>query len=172
MSVDPRYPIGPFWEPQTVTAGQREAWLGDIEALPGLLREAVSGLTEAQLDQPYREGGWTIRQLVHHLADSHMHSYLRCKFAQTMENPTITPYDEAVWALMADAASAPVELSLRLIECLHARWCRWFRSLEEKDFDRTLLHPESGQLTLSTMLALYAWHGRHHLAHIRNAPRK
>ena len=170
MSLDARYPIGKFSRPSSIAKEPREPWLRDLEQFPALLRAAVDGLDEAQLDTPYREGGWTIRQVVHHVADSHMHSYIRCKFALSMENPTIMPYAEEVWAEYADAARAPVELSLRLLECLHARWTMWLRSLGEEDFGRTLVHPENGPMTLGVVVALYAWHGRHHLAHVLQAP--
>lgn len=170
MSLDPRYPIGKFAKPAQITPAQREAWLADIEQFPALLREAVAGMTEAQLETPYREGGWTIRQLVHHVADSHTHSYIRCKFALSMDNPTIMPYDEAIWATFEDASHAPVEWSLRLLESLHARWTMWLRSITPSDFDRTYSHPQYGPMTLGIALAMYSWHGRHHLAHIHNAP--
>lgn len=170
MSLDPRYPIGPYVRPTEVTPALREAWLRDIEQFPAQLREAVTGLTEDQWNTPYREGGWTIRQLVHHVADSHTHSYIRSKFAMSMDNPTIMPYDEAVWAEFADGAHAPVELSLRMIECLHARWTMFLRALKPEDFDRRYSHPQYGPMTLGIMLAMYSWHGKHHLAHIQNAP--
>ncbi|MBL8177279.1 MAG: putative metal-dependent hydrolase [Bryobacterales bacterium] len=170
MPLDPRYPIGQYVRPAEITSDLRERWLSDIEQLPAQLREAVAGMTDAQLDTPYREGGWTIRQVVHHVVDSHIHSYIRCKFAMSMDNPTIMPYDEAAWACFADGAHAPVELSLRLLEALHARWTMFLRALRPEDFDRRYSHPEYGPMTLSIMLAMYSWHGRHHLAHIHNAP--
>ncbi|MBS1830419.1 MAG: putative metal-dependent hydrolase [Acidobacteria bacterium] len=169
MSLDPRYPIGKFSRPATITPELCEEWLSDIEQFPALMRQAVTGLSETELDTPYREGGWTIRQVVHHVADSHMHSYIRCKFALSMDNPTIMPYDEAVWAEYSDGAGAPVELSLRLLESLHARWTMWLRSLREGDLQRTLVHPENGPMTVAGVMALYSWHGRHHLQHVLNA---
>ncbi|MBI4910837.1 MAG: putative metal-dependent hydrolase [Acidobacteria bacterium] len=164
--TDPRYPVGNFELPQEITPKLRAAWLEEIANLPSLLRSSVRGLSPSQLDTPYREGGWTVRQVVHHLADSHMHSYIRCKFALSMDNPTIMPYDEAVWAQFEDGAREDVELSLQLITSLHARWIRFLRSLDGPGYARTLLHPENGPMTIDTMISLYAWHGRHHLAHI------
>jgi uncharacterized damage-inducible protein DinB len=163
---DPRYPIGKFSRPAAISASQREEFLRDIEDLPSNMQRAVTGLTEEQLDTPYRDGGWTLRQVVHHVADSHMHSYIRCKFAKSMENPTIMPYDEQIWAEYDDGANAPVEVSLALISSLHNRWARWLRSLPESDFERTLVHPENGPMTLDMVMALYSWHSRHHTAHI------
>jgi uncharacterized damage-inducible protein DinB len=166
--MDLRYPIGkPDWKSPMADAHRASA-LRDIEALPGQLRAAVEGLSEAQLDTPYREGGWTIRQVVHHLADSHINSYLRVRFALTQENPTIMPYPEALWAELEDARCAPVELSLRLLEGLHARWHRLLAGLDEAGRARTMIHPENGAMTVEQVIALYAWHGRHHLAHIQN----
>jgi uncharacterized damage-inducible protein DinB len=166
MSTDPRYPLGRFAPPESYTPALRESFLTDIEQLPLLLRRAVEGLTEEQMNTPYREGGWTLRQVVHHVADSHLHSYIRCKFAKSMENPTIMPYDEQVWATFEDASQEPVEVSLTLLASLHRRWARWLRSLAPADFDCTLMHPENGPMTLDKVLALYSWHGRHHTAHI------
>lgn len=167
MQNDLRYPIGQFQRPDNFSLQQRSAFLERIAQTPANLAQAVGGLNSPQLDTPYREGGWTLRQVVHHVADSHMHSYIRTKFAVAEEHPAIKPYDEAIWADFDDAAAAPVEVSLTLLEQLHNRWVRWFRSLPEKAFQRTLLHPENGVMTLDLIVALYAWHGDHHTAHIR-----
>jgi uncharacterized damage-inducible protein DinB len=132
------------------------------------LRSAVADLNEDQLATPYRPGGWNVRQVVHHLPDSHLNSYIRFRLALTEDNPVVKPYQEAAWAELHDARSAPIELSLALLESLHQRWALLLRSLSERDFARTFQHPELGQLTLAWNLGLYAWHGRHHLAHITN----
>ncbi|HLI30711.1 MAG TPA: putative metal-dependent hydrolase, partial [Terriglobia bacterium] len=137
-----------------------------IEEVPARLRAAVKGLSDAQLDTPYREGGWTVRQVVHHLADSHMNSYVRFRLALTESEPTIKTYDQTRWAELRDARTAPVEPSLALLESLHKRWVLLLKSLEAADFSRTFRHPDRGTMTLDQNLALYAWHGRHHVAHI------
>lgn len=167
--ADPRFPIGPFSYPQSVSAEDRESFLARIEAVPGRLRAVVSGLSDAQLDQPYRTGGWTVRQVVHHIPDSHMNSYIRFKWALTEDTPLIKPYDEKAWALLPDTFAAPPETSLRLLENLHSRWAALLRSLTEEQWGRTMLHPVNGPLRLDQALALYAWHGDHHIAHIQNA---
>jgi hypothetical protein len=169
--MDLQYPIGKFaWnrsgEGSRASEEERQQWLADIEATPARLRAAVAGLTEAQLDTPYRPGGWTVRQVVHHFADSHMNSYVRFRLALTEDEPTIKPYDEALWANLRDARTAPTELSLTLLDALHQRWVMLLRSLKPEDFSRTLKHPELGNVTLEKYLALYAWHGKHHVAHI------
>ncbi|MEK3780129.1 YfiT family bacillithiol transferase [Paenibacillus sp. FSL R5-0810] len=165
--MDLRYPIGPFaWE-GTATAEQRESWISDIEKLPSMLSAAVQGLSEEQLGLPYREGGWSIRQVVHHLADSHMNSYIRFKLALTEDNPTIKPYDEQKWAMMQDAPLVNVQVSLSLIEGLHARWTAVLNAMTPSDFDRTFYHPESHKtMSLYYATGMYAWHGKHHTAHI------
>ena len=161
-----RYPIGEFVVPDEVTKAQRETWLEEVAQLPKRLRTAVEELSEAQLDTPYRPGGWTVRQVAHHLPDSHLNSYTRFKLALTEENPTIRPYDEVGWAELGDS-SAPVEVSLALLDALHERWVVLLESLSERDWQRTFMHPASKQtLTLEQSLANYAWHGEHHLAHI------
>jgi hypothetical protein len=165
---DLRYPIGPFQKPDTISAADRAEWLDQLAELPALLRSAVTALPEGGLDRPYREGGWTARQVVHHVADSHLNSYVRFRLALTEDRPVIRPYDEAAWAVLADAATAPVDLSLSLLGALHLRWVTLLRSLDEEQWQRRLVHPVSGEFDLATMLALYAWHGRHHLAHIRS----
>lgn len=168
--TDPRYPIGKFSYAGTLTVAAREACIGDIAGLPAQLRSATGNLSDAALDTPYRAGGWSVRQVVHHLADSHMHAYARCKFGLTESNPAILAYDEATWAGLADARTLPVGASLSLLDGLHARWSTLLRSLDNADWQRTYVHPEKGSVTLDRTLALYAWHGRHHLAHIQNAP--
>jgi uncharacterized damage-inducible protein DinB len=166
MSEDLRYPVGRFKREGAATYAQREHWIQEIEQAPARLRAAVDGLSDARLDTPYREGGWTIRQVVHHLPDSHMNAYVRFRLALTEDNPTIKPYDQSRWAELEDAKRAPIAPSLALLEGLHARWAVLLRSIGADDFARTLEHPEHGTLTLDHLLAMYAWHGRHHLAHI------
>jgi hypothetical protein len=164
---DPRYPIGPFRFEGHADQRQREQWIAEIAAAPGYLRAAVAGLLPQQLDTPYRDKGWTVRQVVHHVPDSHLNAYTRIKLALTEDEPTIKPYDEARWAELPDARTAPLELSLTLLECLHRRWVLLLRELGPGDFDRRFWHPEHGRsITLNEVLALYAWHGRHHVAHI------
>ncbi len=164
--MDLRYPIGHFERPSTITDALRAQWVGELAAAPARFREAVRGLTDEQLDTPYRPEGWTVRQVIHHVPDSHLNCYVRFRLALTEENPLIKPYDEAQWALLDDAANAPVEVSLRLLEALHERWVRLIRSLPEAAFARTYRHPERGTMDLDTTVALYAWHTRHHAAHI------
>lgn len=162
---DLRYPIGRFSPPGASTPELRAAQIYTLRELPERLSAAVAGLSDAQLDTPYRDGGWTVRQLVHHLADSHANSYIRFKLALTEEWPTIKPYDEAAWARLSDSA-LPIEGSLVLIEALHGRWVSLLESLSEEDFQRGYNHPETGRQTLATVLALYDWHSRHHTAHL------
>jgi hypothetical protein len=161
-----RYPIGRFRPRPGLSGSGRRALIDDIAALPAAVRTAVSGLTAEQQDTPYRSGGWTVRQVVHHLADSHVNSYVRFKLAVTEDEPEITTYDEAAWAELADAMGEDVEVSLLLLESLHRRWTHFLWSLGPEAFDRAIRHPELGRVTLETNLQLYAWHGRHHLAHI------
>src|SRR5216684_1433844 len=163
---DPRYPIGKFERRDQLSAAERRTMIEQIAATPTRMRDAVNGLTPAQLDTPYREGGWTLRQVVHHVPDSHLNSYVRFKLALTEDNPTIRPYDEASWAALPDSRTTPVAISLTLLECLHDRWVHLLRGMDSSDFRRTLEHPENGQMTLDTMLSLYSWHGRHHTGHI------
>ena len=163
---DPRYPIGKFVRPEKSTPQERAERIRQIAEAPAKLREAIRGLTPEQLAHPYREGGWTVRQVVHHVPDSHLNSYIRFKLAVTQEEPTINAYDEALWARLADADAAPVEPSLALLEALHSRWVIFLKSLSDEQFSRTYHHPEQGRVTLDQTLALYAWHGRHHVAHI------
>jgi len=164
--MDLSYPIGPCEYPSSVSAEARHRYIGDIEAAPARFREAVADLNNAQLDTPYRPGGWTVRQVVHHVPDSHLNAYVRFRLALTEPEPTIKPYDEKKWAELQDARAMPVEASLQLIEGLHGRWVTLLRSLSDTDFARTLNHPELGVLRLDTYLASYGWHCRRHAAHI------
>jgi uncharacterized damage-inducible protein DinB len=164
--MDARYPVGKYEEPAKVTPELRSRAIQEIAATPEKLRAAVKGLDDAQLDTPYREGGWTVRQVVHHVADSHMNSYVRFRLALTETEPTIKPYEESAWAKLEDAAHAPIEVSLRLIEPLHERWVRLLRSMKTEQFSRTFRHPEHGARTIDWMLFLYEWHGQHHTAHV------
>jgi uncharacterized damage-inducible protein DinB len=162
-----RYPIGRFSPPAGSLPDLRAAHIQTVRLLPERLRAAVSGLSNAQLDTPYREGGWTVRQVVHHLADSHANAFIRCKLALTEEWPTIKPYDEAAWANLADSR-LPIDGSLALIGALHERWVALLESLTEEDFQKGYIHPERGRQTLAEALAMYDWHSRHHTAHIVN----
>jgi uncharacterized damage-inducible protein DinB len=164
--MDARYPVGKYEEPAKVTPELRARAIQEIAATPEKLRAAVKGLDDAQLDTPYREGGWSVRQVVHHVADSHMNSYVRFRLALTETEPTIKPYEESAWAKLEDAAHAPIEVSLRLLEPLHERWARLLRSIKPEDFARRFRHPEHGARTIDWMLFLYEWHGKHHTAHI------
>jgi hypothetical protein len=147
-------------------AEQRRQLIDDIAAAPQRMRSAIAGLTDTQLNTPYRDGGWTVRQVVHHVPDSHVNSYIRFKFALTEHEPTIKPYDESVWAELIDAKTGPVEPSLNLLEGLHHRWTILLRSLSEDDVKRKFLHPELGVVTIDKYISLYAWHSKHHVAHI------
>jgi hypothetical protein len=163
---DLRYPIGKFETKGTLNDAQRRELIQQIAEAPAKLREAVRGLSDAQLDTPYRPDGWTVRQVVHHLPDSHLNSYVRFKWAVTEHEPTIKPYDEKLWAELHEARTAPIELSLALLESLHKRWVLFLQSLKPSDFARKFIHPEHGARDLDWLLQLYAWHGRHHVAHI------
>lgn len=163
---DLRYPVGKFKFPESVSPDDRAKFIGEIAEAPFRLREAVKGLGEAELDTAYRPGGWTVRQVVHHVPDSHLNSYIRFRWALTEEEPTIKAYHEDRWAELPDARTAPVEVSLKLLESLHSRWVGLLRSLSEQDWKRSFRHPELGLLRLEQNAALYAWHGRHHVAHI------
>jgi hypothetical protein len=160
------YPVGRFERPDSLTDAQRKDAIASIAATPKRFRDAIAGLNDRQLDTPYRPDGWTVRQVAHHVPDSHMNAYIRFKLALTEDNPTIKPYEEAEWAKLADVRATPVETSLALLDHLHARWDTILRAMTASDFARTLHHPENGKLTLDQMLALYEWHGRHHTAHI------
>ncbi|HUJ39631.1 MAG TPA: putative metal-dependent hydrolase [Candidatus Acidoferrales bacterium] len=164
---DLSYPIGKFQWSGSATPEDRRRHIAAIAAAPAKFRAAVAGLTPSQLDTPYRPGGWTVRQVIHHLPDSHMNAFIRCKLALTESQPTIKPYDEKLWANLADAADTPVETSLALLDALHARWVVLLRAMEPEDFSRLMIHPEhAAPLSLDWILALYAWHGAHHTAHI------
>jgi uncharacterized damage-inducible protein DinB len=163
---DLRYPIGRFLAEADATEEKRQRWIHEIASAPDKLRAAVQGLSAERLDSPYRHGGWTVRQVAHHLPDSHLNGYVRFKLALTEQEPTIKPYDEAAWAELADGRTAPIEISLALLESLHRRWVLLLRSLPPADFARPFRHPEMGRLNLETYLQMYAWHGRHHVAHI------
>lgn len=169
LSTDPRYPIGKY-QPQPYSETVLRQWLSDLKNLPADLEHAVQQLDEAQYNTPYREGGWTIRQVVHHLADSHMNAFIRFKLALTEDEPTIKPYDEKSWVETADVKNMPANFSLTLLHALHARWYELARGLDKAGWERTYFHP--GQKKLNTLwhtLGLYAWHGKHHVAHITGA---
>lgn len=164
--ADLQYPIGKFVEDTNVTTEKRQRWIEEIAAAPGALRAAVARLTPEQLDTTYRPGGWTVRQVVHHLADSHAHVYIRFRLALTETEPTIKGYDAAAWAELFDAKAGPVEPSLALLDALHQRWVLLLRSMKAGDFSRAFRRPDSQVVTLDRAIQTYAWHGRHHLAHI------
>lgn len=164
--MDLRYPIGRFQYEGESTAEQRREFIDRLEKAPGRLREAVNGLTPEQLETPYRPGGWTVRQVVHHVADSHLNSFCRFRLALTQDTPSITGYDQDRWAELADSRTAPVEVSLDLLDALHRRWVVLLRSMTPADFARTFWHSELGPVTLDRTLALYAWHSDHHRAHV------
>jgi len=166
MNKDLRYPIGKFHYGGKSSDEQRRGFIEQIEQTPGRMRAAVQGLSEEQLDTPYRPEGWTVRQVVHHVPDSHLNAYTRFKLALTEAEPTIKPYDEELWATLQDSRQTPIETSLRLLESLHQRWTILLRSLRPEDFARSFNHPELGLVSLDKNLALYAWHGAHHVAHI------
>lgn len=163
---DLRYPIGHFSPPARNEAGDRSTHIQTLRLLPERLRAAVGGLNDEQLDTPYRENGWTVRQVVHHVADSHANAYVRFKLALTENWPTIKPYDEAAWANLPDGRKLPVEVSLTLVSALHERWVALLEAMSESDFQRGYNHPESGRQNLAKVLALYDWHSRHHTAHV------
>jgi len=164
--MDLRYPVGKFQWTGASTDADRRSFIAQIEEAPAKLRAAVKGLTEQQLDTPYRDGGWTIRQVVHHLPDSHMNAYVRFKLAVTEDQPTVKTYEQELWANLPDARTAPIEPSLALLESLHYRWVLFFKSLSAAEWARKLKHPELGEVGLDKYLAMYAWHGRHHVAHV------
>ncbi|RVU00261.1 putative metal-dependent hydrolase [Mucilaginibacter limnophilus] len=167
-----RYPIGKFEVPVSYTVDDMRKWINNIRMLPGLVRQAVIGLSEEELDTPYRTGGWSLRQVVHHLADSHMNSIMRFKLALTEDNPVIKPYQEAYWALQPDYR-LPVEPSLKMLEGIHQHMVALFESFTEKEWERTFFHPENNaSQTLKRTLATYSWHGKHHLAHITETKKR
>lgn len=161
-----RYPIGRFTPPVGNLKEDRDAFVETLRRAPERLRAAILGLSNAQLDTPYREGGWTVRQVVHHLADSHAYAYIRCKHALAEDWPTIKPYNESDWANLTESRTLPVEVSLAMLSGIHGRLVGLFESLTGPDFERGFIHPERGRVTLTTQLAIYAWHARHHTAHI------
>lgn len=164
--VDHRYPIGKYIA-QPFSEKQLAEWLNDIKFLPQLLENAILNLDEAQLDTPYRDGGWTVKQLVHHVADSHMNAYIRFKLGLTEDKPVINAYREEVWAEMADTKNLPINISLTLLHALHLRWYEIVKNISEEEFNRTVFHPQhQKELSLWFLLGMYAWHGRHHVAHI------
>lgn len=163
---DPRYPIGKFTFDGPTDEPQRNKLIADIAKAPGALRAAISGLSAQQMETPYRNGGWTVRQVIHHVPESHMNAYIRFKLALTEDEPTIKPYMEDRWATTPDVRATPPEVSLALLDSLHDRWVRLLRSLTPDEWKRTFRHPELGTVSLEKNLALYAWHGRHHTAHI------
>jgi uncharacterized damage-inducible protein DinB len=163
---DLRYPIGKY-ERQTFSEVLWKEWLRDIQFLPQHLENAILDLDKGQLETPYREGGWTIHQVVHHVADSHMNAYIRFKLGLTEDNPTIKPYDEAQWAVMEDTMTLPVNISLTILHAMHTRWTVILKSMKREELDRTVYHPEyKKEFTLWDLLGLYAWHSKHHVAHI------
>jgi DinB superfamily len=172
MSIDPRYPVGKFHYEGPPSEEQRQKFIEEIEEAPAALRAAVQGLTPQQIETPYREGGWTVRQVVHHVPESHMNAYIRFKLALTEDEPTIKPYEESLWAQLPDVQSTPLEVSLALMDSLHDRWVRVLRAIQPKEWKRSFRHPELGVVPLEKNVALYAWHGRHHVAHITELRKK
>lgn len=163
---DLRYPVGRFTYDGPLTEKQKQIFLDEIAQAPAKLRAAIKDLSAHQLDTPYRPGGWTVRQVVHHVPDSHLNSYVRFKLALTEDEPTIKPYAEDRWAELGDTKTTPVEVSLTMLDSLHDRWVRLLQSLTPEEWKRTFRHPDLGAMTLEKTLALYAWHGRHHVTHI------
>jgi uncharacterized damage-inducible protein DinB len=163
--MDLKYPIGNFEFDGEITNSVIRDWIDEIENLPRMLRDAVKDLDDEQLDTSYRSGGWTVREVIHHLADSHMNAYVRFKLALTEKKPVIKPYDETKWAELSDY-KLPIDISLSLLEALHKRWTDLLRSLSPADMEKTFIHPDSGEVTVGKNIGIYAWHGRHHLAHI------
>jgi len=161
-----RYPIGKFTLDKDVTPEKRKGWIRDIEEMPETLRRSLDGLSAARWDTPYRDGGWTVRQITHHLADSHMNAFIRCKLALTADSPGITPYSQDAWAATVDAVGVEPGESLSILEGLHRRWAALLSALAPGDFARTFTHPESGLVAIERTLQTYAWHGRHHVAQI------
>ena len=168
MKSDLQFPIGKFSYSGPYSEAERYALIAQIEQAPAEIRRAFEQLPPGGLDTPYRLGGWTARQVIHHVPESHMHSFLRFKFAMAETEPTIKPYDEAVWAVQPDVATTPPEISLTLLDALHQRWVAFLRTLKPEDWNRTFRHPELGVVTLDRTLGLYSWHGRHHAAHLRS----
>jgi hypothetical protein len=169
MNDDLRYPVGKYTPGQPINREQRDEWITQVAETPTRLRDAVTGLIDAQLDTPYRPGGWTIRQVVHHVPDSHMNAYIRMKLAATEESPTVRTYEEQLWAELPEARSGPVAMSLDLLDALHRRWMAFLRGCTETDLQRAFMHKEWGRVTIDEAVAMYAWHCRHHAAHIEQA---
>lgn len=162
-----KYPIGEY-EIKPFSTEQKDEWIRDIENLPQLLENEVLNLDEPQLNTPYREGGWTVKQLVHHVADSHMNAYIRFKLGLTEDNPSIKPYREELWAEMEDTKNLPVNISLTILHALHLRWYQIIKNINEEQWGRTVVHPQHGKkMTLWELLGMYAWHGKHHTAHVK-----
>lgn len=170
--LDPRYPIGDFRDSGDRSAARRHELISILAGFPARFSEACVDLTEEQLATPYRDGGWTLHQLVHHVADSHMHAYLRCKFAVTEIDPVIRPYDENAWSQLPDVTMVPITVSLALLDALHTRWAAFLRALPDQAFTRPYLHPDRGPQPLALALELYAWHSQHHLAHVTQLRQK
>jgi hypothetical protein len=165
-----KYPVGRFDVKQAAPdADERRRLIDSLASTPSQMTAAVAGLSETQIDMPYRDGGWTIRQVVHHVPDSHMNAYIRVKWGLTEDVPLIKTYDEKAWSELADARTAPIQMSLDLLAAVHLRWDAVWNSMADSDFARTIRHPEWGEITLAAMLRLYEWHGRHHVAHINGA---
>lgn len=169
---DARYPIGKFEFHKPPTSEERSQFINDIAETPAKLRSAIEGLSPQQLETPYRDGGWTVRQVAHHVPESHMNAYIRFKLALTEDEPTIKPYMEDRWAKLGDVPNTPVEVSLALLDSLHDRWVRLLRVIKDQEWKRTFRHPEMGTVALEKSLALYSWHGRHHVAHITELRRR
>jgi len=166
MSADPRYPVGKLEYAGFADDATRAKRIAIVAETPAKFRAAISGLTEAQLDTPYREGGWTVRQLAHHVADSHINAYIRFKLGLTEEAPPVKAYDEKAWVNLADTKLTPVEASLSILDNVHTRWVHLLNSMSAKDFERKVMHSENGEMTLDKVLNVYAWHGPHHTAHV------
>lgn len=167
MTEKEKFPIGRFKRPEQISQDDIQTWIEEIAALPAQMKAAVANWTDEQFDTPYRDGGWTVRQLIHHVADSHLNSYIRFKWTLTEDSPTIKAYDQEAWAEEIEAKTAPADLSLNLLDALHQRWVLVLRNLSETDLQRYFIHPETGnQVPLAVNVGLYAWHSKHHLGHI------
>lgn len=166
IAMNQSFPLGKY-QPQPYSEKQKQDWLNDIKFLPQSLENAVLNLDAAQLDTPYREGGWTVKEVIHHVADSHMNAYIRFKLGLTENNPTIKPYEQELWAQLSDSKNMPINISLTLLHALHARWYEVLRHIQDPEWERTVFHPEQQKtMTLWYLLGMYAWHGLHHTAHV------
>ncbi len=164
-----RYPVGKFEKPDKILKSDVSRWCKEIERLPRDLKKLVAGLNDQQLDTPYREGGWTVRQVIHHLADSHINAYCRIKLALTEDNPTVKPYEEKLWAELSDAKTADIKFSMQILAGIHKRWGLAIRAMSKDDYKRTFFHPANGRnQSIGEIIGMYAWHCRHHFAHIQN----